>query len=1233
MKKAAQRWWSEMNGSCATCVIYVCLALLCANARADVVNILRNLLGGGDKPAEATTPANASPSRLRWNNGESIPGEILDGNAVAVRWKTTLFADPLEVSWHVLRRIDQTLPAVEVKEPFSFVLRDGSHLCGDVVEITDKTITLRSARHGDATVKRSEVLSMRRLGGGDLVAAGPTGDAGWSVLTESGSRRSSPDPGSNSSVPTLLGGPGGALSLPYWNRGASLKAKLPEMIDAEFRVRSSQRPDFKFGLAYLASTMRQLAIETWDDELVLTTGDGFKVIRKIAGDERAIALRVCWDVKAAKCSVFTPAGELLAEWQPPEEIAAAAAGVNVQNKGRDLALEFLLVRKWNGKPPSKVDEKLPRLELTTGEIFAGEVTHGSAGTFRVRAPGESAEREVKLAEVDAMFFSNDEAKISPHEVLLSYADGTRIAGKIDSIKDGEVAMRTSFADAPVKSKLDALRQIFIEVPSPDGKPPVLNIVDMDNLKFAPASLHGKLVADGGSQPKWLAIGGVKPASVKSGDSFEITRAFPAGTETPTAPALFFTNAGDILPGDLRGIDRSGVEMISEIMDGKRIPADALNAVQFGATSRLNLADFGDPGWQIVKGGKDGGGVKREGDSVALEPDTAIGHVAAMQCSEIKFSMAYGGMSTVRLRLFCAGLDGERATSVMISHWGSHIYSGMEMNENQLADQQRTIVPSGKPVNVRIVVKEKTIELNMNGALVQTIQVPVAKRLGSGLVIEPAGLWGNTVNAVSLTHFSAHSAPGMTWLPSVNAETKMHALTVPRFRKEDLAHHALIASNGDVLRGEIDAATATHFGFRSGLETFRVPRDRVKAAIWLKKPLADGQVVTVEASPTQKLLEQRIQRNMRYSNAELRSLVGVLEREASGLRFVLPAKEDSRRFPFQFGGQTVGEALDQICALFGLRHHADKDGKIVLEEAPAVPKGLVQTSRWLKADAFTDKASPKEVLDAKGVPFPNGASAMWDAAAHQLTVTNTPENQAKLDEVLAKEFGGSLGSPTHWLLLANGARLGLTVDKFEAAKITGHHPVYGACHVPMKQVYTIRTSKPEPTTTMGALADWRLVYAPDPVLPETGGESSPMLGKPAPVFKLPLLGGGDFDLAQEKGKVVVLDFWATWCGPCIKSMPGVIEAMSQFPSDKVKLVGANQGEGGDVVKRFLEARNLKLAVAMDGTQSVARQYGVEGIPHTVIIGPDGNVAWVKTGYSPEGHTEAANAVKELLAKQK
>ncbi len=144
-----------------------------------------------------------------------------------------------------------------------------------------------------------------------------------------------------------------------------------------------------------------------------------------------------------------------------------------------------------------------------------------------------------------------------------------------------------------------------------------------------------------------------------------------------------------------------------------------------------------------------------------------------------------------------------------------------------------------------------------------------------------------------------------------------------------------------------------------------------------------------------------------------------------------------------------------------------------------------------------------------------------------------------------------------------------------------------------------------------------------------GENSPLLGKDAPAFTLPKLDGGDFDLASERGHVVVLDFWATWCGPCIKSLPGIVEMVSAFPADKVKLIGVNQGESAEQVKKFLAARGLKLDVPPRRRPGIGRKYGIDAIPRTLIIGPDGKVAWDQTGYDADAETTASGVIKKLL----
>jgi peroxiredoxin len=182
---------------------------------------------------------------------------------------------------------------------------------------------------------------------------------------------------------------------------------------------------------------------------------------------------------------------------------------------------------------------------------------------------------------------------------------------------------------------------------------------------------------------------------------------------------------------------------------------------------------------------------------------------------------------------------------------------------------------------------------------------------------------------------------------------------------------------------------------------------------------------------------------------------------------------------------------------------------------------------------------------------------------------------------------------------------------------------------MAQVAAIRTTAPQPTAATLALQDWKLVNAPEPVLPTGNGGNSPLLGKDAPTFDLPLLDGGDFDLSAEKGHIVVLDFWATWCGPCVHSLPGIVGLVAAFPADRVKLIGINQGEAPEQVKRFLAAHGLKLDVALDTDQSVGRKFGVDAIPRTLIVGPDGKVAWDQVGYDPDGEAGATDVIKKLL----
>jgi peroxiredoxin len=147
-----------------------------------------------------------------------------------------------------------------------------------------------------------------------------------------------------------------------------------------------------------------------------------------------------------------------------------------------------------------------------------------------------------------------------------------------------------------------------------------------------------------------------------------------------------------------------------------------------------------------------------------------------------------------------------------------------------------------------------------------------------------------------------------------------------------------------------------------------------------------------------------------------------------------------------------------------------------------------------------------------------------------------------------------------------------------------------------------------------------------------GQLSALIGEPAPDFEIATLEGGTFKLGESLGKeVVVLDFWATWCGPCIKALPDVMAAVGEFEDQGVRLIGVNQSEAAATVSKFLAAKGWKMEVVLDNDaeRPVRELFGVTGIPTTFIIGKDGKVSMMHSGYSPGLKEELVRDIKRAL----
>lgn len=148
---------------------------------------------------------------------------------------------------------------------------------------------------------------------------------------------------------------------------------------------------------------------------------------------------------------------------------------------------------------------------------------------------------------------------------------------------------------------------------------------------------------------------------------------------------------------------------------------------------------------------------------------------------------------------------------------------------------------------------------------------------------------------------------------------------------------------------------------------------------------------------------------------------------------------------------------------------------------------------------------------------------------------------------------------------------------------------------------------------------------------SAGPTSPLVGKTAPDFKLDLLAGGQVSLSELKGSVVVLDFWATWCPPCRKSLPHLNKLYEDNKAGGAKVFAVNCQEEKGEVQNFVTKTKLTVPVLLATTDETIQAYEAHSIPTTVIIGKDGKVSKIFTGYGPDSAKQMDKAVAEALAK--
>jgi len=167
------------------------------------------------------------------------------------------------------------------------------------------------------------------------------------------------------------------------------------------------------------------------------------------------------------------------------------------------------------------------------------------------------------------------------------------------------------------------------------------------------------------------------------------------------------------------------------------------------------------------------------------------------------------------------------------------------------------------------------------------------------------------------------------------------------------------------------------------------------------------------------------------------------------------------------------------------------------------------------------------------------------------------------------------------------------------------------------------------------ADWKLTPAPQPLVMQqsTGSETpvavSPLVGQPAPEFGLERLDGGGIELSEFADRVVVLDFWASWCAPCVESLPKLQALIGKMDSDQLAMIAINVQERREIVRDAVDRLALATVVGLDQRGFVGELYDADSIPHTVVIDRSGRIAGVFEGGGEKTLARIEQLVRKLI----
>lgn len=134
---------------------------------------------------------------------------------------------------------------------------------------------------------------------------------------------------------------------------------------------------------------------------------------------------------------------------------------------------------------------------------------------------------------------------------------------------------------------------------------------------------------------------------------------------------------------------------------------------------------------------------------------------------------------------------------------------------------------------------------------------------------------------------------------------------------------------------------------------------------------------------------------------------------------------------------------------------------------------------------------------------------------------------------------------------------------------------------------------------------------------------------APNFEVANIHGGRISLDEFRGRVVYVDFWASWCGPCRKSFPFMEELHQNYADDGLTVIAINMDKNVEDAQRFLDEVSVTFLIGRNAAGNVAKQFGVQAMPSSFIIDRDGVIQEIHMGFKSGDKKKIISKIGELL----